>query len=121
VLSGLYILDLMTRRGKGIREIIGELYAKVGAHYYDRIDVTMTPAERDRVAALLPGLAPKEIAGLKVRRYDREDGLRFVLDDGAWALIRLSGTEPLMRIYTEVREADQVHPVLSAVRELTGA
>jgi phosphomannomutase len=47
--------------------------------------------------------------------------LRFVLPDGAWALIRLSGTEPLMRIYTEVRDESQVRPVLDAVRGLTGA
>ncbi len=58
---------------------------------------------------------------MKVTGFDRTDGLRFLLDDGAWALIRLSGTEPLMRIYTEVRERDQVRPVLEAVRELTGA
>ena len=44
-----------------------------------------------------------------------------MLEDGAWALIRLSGTEPLMRIYTEVRDQAQVQPVLQAVRELTGA
>ena len=43
--------------------------------------------------------------------------LRFLMDDGAWALIRLSGTEPLMRIYTEVRQEDQVQPVLNAVRD----
>ena len=44
-----------------------------------------------------------------------------MLADGAWALIRLSGTEPLMRIYTEVRDKSLVQPVLQAVRELTGA
>lgn len=121
VLSGLYILDLMAQRGKGLPELIEELFAKVGPHYYDRIDITMTPEARDRIAALLPSLEPKEIAGLEVSGYDRADGLRFLMDDGAWALIRLSGTEPLMRIYTEVRDAAQVQPVLQAVRELTGA
>jgi phosphomannomutase len=69
----------------------------------------------------LPTLEPKELAGLPVSGYDRTDGLRFVLPDGAWALIRLSGTEPLMRIYTEVREDALVRPVLDAVRGLTGA
>jgi phosphomannomutase len=121
VLSGLYILDLMAQRGKTLPELIQEVFAKVGAHYYDRIDITMTPAERDRIAAILPSLEPGELAGLRVTGYDRTDGLRFLMDDGAWALIRLSGTEPLMRIYTEVREESQVQPVLQAVRELTGA
>ncbi|MDO8614191.1 MAG: phosphoglucomutase/phosphomannomutase family protein [Dehalococcoidia bacterium] len=121
VLSGLYVLDLMARRGKELPELIEELFAKVGPHYYDRIDITLTESERDRIAAMLPDLQPTGIAGLPVTGYDRTDGLRFLLADGAWALIRLSGTEPLMRIYTEVREQDQVQPVLAAVRELTGA
>ena len=119
VLSGLYILDLIARKGKNLTSIIDELFRKVGAHYYDRDDITMTPADRDRVAQLLPTLEPKELAGLPVSGYDRADGLRFVLPDGAWALIRLSGTEPLMRIYTEVRDEALVRPVLDAVRGLT--
>ncbi len=121
VLSGLYVLDLMASRKKDLPALIDELFAKVGAHYYDRIDITMTPAERDRIAGILPSLEPTAIAGLKVTGYDRTDGLRFLLEDGAWALIRLSGTEPLMRIYTEVRREDLVQPVLHAVREMTGA
>jgi len=121
ILSGLYILDLMALRQKSLPELIEEVFAKVGPHYYDRIDITMSPVERDRIAALLPSLQPQAIDGLRVTGYDRTDGLRFLLEGGAWALIRLSGTEPLMRIYTEVREGDQVQPVLQAVRELTGA
>jgi phosphomannomutase len=121
ILSGLYILDLMARRGKSLPELLEEVFAKVGPHYYDRIDITMTPEERDRIAGILPTLEPQAIDGLRVTGYDRTDGLRFLLEGGAWALIRLSGTEPLMRIYTEVRERQQVQPVLQAVRELTGA
>ncbi|TMG09879.1 MAG: phosphoglucomutase/phosphomannomutase family protein [Chloroflexi bacterium] len=121
ILSGLYILDLMARRGKSLPELLEEVFAKVGPHYYDRVDITMTPAERDRIAGLLTTLEPSKIDGLRVTGYDRTDGLRFLLEGGAWALIRLSGTEPLMRIYTEVREGEQVQPLLEAVRELTGA
>ncbi len=121
VLSGLYVLDLIAQRGKDLPAIIEEVYAKVGPHYYDRIDVTMTGDERDRIAALLPELGPREIAGIAVTGTDRTDGLRFLLEDGQWALIRLSGTEPLMRIYTEVHSRDRVQPVLEAVRGLTGA
>lgn len=121
VLSALYILDLMAQRGKDLPALLEEVFAKVGPHYYDRIDITMTPEERDRVVELLPSIAPKELAGLPVRELDTTDGLRFLMDDGAWALIRLSGTEPLMRIYTEVRDAAKVQPVLAAVRGLTGA
>jgi phosphomannomutase len=120
VLSALYMLDLMVRRQKTLPELIEELFARVGAHYYDRLDIAMTADERDRIAAILPDLAPSEIAGLTVTGLDHKDGLRFLLADGAWALIRVSGTEPLMRIYTEVRDEALVRPVLDAVRGLTG-
>jgi phosphomannomutase len=121
ILSGLYIVDLMARREKELPALIEEVFAKVGEHHYDRIDITMSPVERDRIAGLLPSLEPASIAGLTVTGTDRTDGLRFLLEGGGWALIRLSGTEPLMRIYTEVRERGQVQPVLEAVRQLTGA
>ena len=121
VLSGLFILDLMARRGKELPGLVEELFSKVGPHFYDRIDVTMSEDERSKVEQRLPQLDPDIIAGLRVTGYDRTDGLRFLLEDGAWALIRLSGTEPLMRIYTEVRREAQVQPVLQAVRALTGA
>ena len=121
VLSGLYVLDLMARRGKDLPALIEELFAKVGPHFYDRIDVTLTEETRAAVGKRIEGLAPQSIAGLRVTGYDRQDGLRFLMEDGAWALIRLSGTEPLMRIYTEVQREDLVQPVLEAVREMTGA
>ena len=121
ILSGLYVLDLMARRGKELPELVEELFQKVGGHYYDRIDITMSEEQRAMAAERLPGLEASEIAGLRVTGLDRTDGLRFLLEDGAWALIRLSGTEPLMRIYTEVRRPELVQPVLQDVREMTGA
>jgi phosphomannomutase len=121
ILSGLYILDLVQSRRKDLPALIEELFSSVGPHYYDRIDVRMSEEERRRVEETLPALEPKEIAGLAVTGYDRTDGLRFLLEDGAWALIRLSGTEPLMRIYAEVPRAELVQPVLNAVRRLAGS
>jgi phosphomannomutase len=121
ILSGLYILDLMAMRDASLPELVEELFAKVGPHYYDRIDVTMSTEARGQVEDRLRFLEPKEVAGVNVTGIDRTDGLRFHLDNGGWALIRLSGTEPLMRIYTEVDAEELVNPVLKAVRELTGA
>ncbi len=120
ILSGLYFLDLMARRRKDAAELIAELFRKVGPHYYDRVDIEMSPQERARVESRLAGLSPESIAGMEVTSIDRTDGLRFRLEDGAWALIRLSGTEPLMRIYTEVPREELVARVLSECRELTG-
>ncbi len=120
ILSGLYFLDLMARRRKDAADLIEELFRKVGPHYYDRVDIEMTAEERTRVESRLPELRPDRIAGLSVTGIDSTDGLRFKLEDGAWALIRLSGTEPLMRIYTEVLREELVPRVLAECRELAG-
>ncbi len=120
ILSGLYFLDLMARRRKDAADLIEELFRKVGPHYYDRVDIEMSAQERRQVESRLPELRPNRIAGLAVTGIDSTDGLRFKLEDGAWALIRLSGTEPLMRIYTEVPREELVPRVLAECRELAG-
>ena len=54
-------------------------------------------------------------------QIDTRDGVRFVLEGGGWALIRFSGTEPLLRLYAEAESPDAVRALLSAARELVGA
>jgi phosphomannomutase len=120
ILSGLYFLDLLAQRRKDAADLIEELYEKVGPHYYDRVDVEMSAEERAQVESRLPELRPDRIAGLAVIGMDSTDGLRFKLEDGAWALIRLSGTEPLMRLYTEVPRQELVPTVLAECRRLAG-
>ncbi|HZP27145.1 MAG TPA: phosphoglucomutase/phosphomannomutase family protein [Dehalococcoidia bacterium] len=119
VLSALYFLDLMASRGKKPSALLAELFAKVGPHYYDRIDIELAPeqalAVRERVAAL----QPSEIAGRKVLATDTTDGFRYLLDEG-WVLIRFSGTEPLVRIYTELSDRELVPQVLQDCRRLAG-
>jgi phosphomannomutase len=119
ILSGLYFLDLMARQSRKPTDLVEELYARVGPHYYDRIDLHLTEVERHRVLERVRSLRPTEIAGRPVVDVDTTDGFRYLLEEG-WALIRLSGTEPLLRIYAEVQDQALVPRVLSACRELAG-
>jgi phosphomannomutase len=120
VLSGLLFLDFMVRTGKQPSALVEELYAKVGPHYYDRADIHLQPEDRDEVWRRVRESRPQRLAGLRVTGSDTVDGFRYHLEDGGWLLIRFSGTEPLMRIYTEVPEADLVPRLLEAGRELAG-
>ena len=63
---------------------------------------------------------PDAIGGVKVSSRDSADGYRFVLEDGSWVIIRLSGTEPLLRIYAEGGSPDRVDALLSEARGLVG-
>jgi alpha-D-glucose phosphate-specific phosphoglucomutase len=120
ILAGLFILDLMVKLGKKPSELIEYLYAQVGPHYYDRIDVPFPPERRDEVVARVREARPTQIAGLAVRSLDTTDGFRFHLEDGGWLLIRFSGTEPIIRVYTETTHQDKVQKILEEGLALAG-
>ena len=120
VISALYFLDMMARRGRRPSELLAELYEKVGPHFYDRIDIRLTPEQAPIVRQRLARAQPDRIAGLAVTATDTTDGFRFHLEGGSWLLLRFSGTEPLLRIYTEVLDEALVAKVLQAGRELAG-
>ncbi|HEY4669488.1 MAG TPA: phosphoglucomutase/phosphomannomutase family protein, partial [Tepidiformaceae bacterium] len=119
ILAGLFLLDYVAATGKTPTELLKEVFAITGPHYYERVDFELEPGSNARVKATLDALDPKEIAGQPVRRGDRTDGWRFFIDDG-WLLFRLSGTEPLLRIYTEVKSQALVRPVLEAGKMMAG-
>ncbi len=119
ILAGLYFLDFMARTGKRPSDLLAELYAKVGAHYYDRVDVTLREEAREAIRKRAENARPDAVAGIKVTSVDTTDGFRFTLGDKGWLLLRFSGTEPLVRIYTEVVGDETLVPkVLEAGREL---
>ena len=120
ILAGLFILDLMVKLGKKPSELIEYLYAQVGPHYYDRIDVPFPPERRDEVVARVREARPTQIAGLAVRSLDTTNGFRFHLEDGGWLLIRFSGTEPIIRVYTETTHQDKVQKILEEGLALAG-
>jgi phosphomannomutase len=119
VYAGLLFLDLLARTGKTPSELVGELYAKVGEHFYDRIDVHLQPGQRESALSRIAAATPEMLAGLKVLKKDNIDGFRFETEAG-WLLARPSGTEPLLRIYTETTDKSKVQPLLQAGRELAG-
>ena len=96
-----------------------------GPSFYRRIDVHVDRAEYPEVKRrLLVDLAvqgPAQLAGQPVARtvaLETGDGSKFFLDDGSWLLIRASGTEPLVRVYTEATSADARDAMLAAGERL---
>lgn len=120
ILSALYFLDFMVKTGKKPSELLAELYEKVGEHHYKRIDTTLDETRRGQFVESVARADPATIAGRKVVGQDKLDGYRWRLEGGGWLLIRFSGTEPLMRVYTEVPDRDLVQPVLEEGLKLAG-
>ena len=119
ILSALFILDMMVKTGKNPSELLDHLDQKVGKHFYNRIDVPFNQNQKEAIIKRVSEFAPHALAGYEVFEIDTRDGYRFVLDNGSWALIRFSGTEPLLRIYAESESQESVETLISACRDIT--
>lgn len=119
ILAGLYILDMMVKLNKKPSELIDLLFEKVGAHYYDRVDTRFT-GDRDKRRTMIEEAEPETIGGLKVTEIKHIDGYQFLLEDGGWLLIRFSGTEPIIRVYTETKHKDKVQDILKDGLKIAG-
>lgn len=119
ILAGLYFLDFMVRTGKKPTELLDMLFEKVGAHFYDRIDTPFMGDRKSREQKIL-NAKPESLGGLKVTELVTVDGFQFKLEDGGWMLIRFSGTEPIMRVYTETTHKDKVQAILKDGLKIAG-
>lgn len=119
ILAGLYILDMMVRLQSKPSHLLDLLFEKVGAHYYDRIDSQFSGDRKLREQTILSA-NPAALGGLAVTSLDTTDGFKFNLEDGGWLLIRFSGTEPIIRVYTETTHQDKVQAILQDGLKVAG-
>jgi len=118
--AGLYFIDFMMKTGKTPSQLLDYLYSKVGEHYYHRIDLHFPPEQRQNIITRICENSPRSIGNVKVIKIDTRDGFKFILADNSWLLIRFSGTEPIIRIYTETDSPERVQRLLQFGRELAG-
>ena len=124
ILAGLCFADMIIRYQKPISQILADLEARVGPHFYERRDIPMPretyALDRERIMNTMREREPREIDGQKVERIRDDDGFKFYLADGSWVLIRMSGTEPLIRIYAEAASQEDVTARLDGIQDLIG-
>jgi phosphomannomutase len=91
---------MVARTGKSLKELLAELFTRMGSLYPLRVDVPLSPAQQARLQETLTS-PPDSLAGIPVDRVGTTDGLKLYLHGGNWLLVRASGTKPVVRLYAE--------------------
>jgi alpha-D-glucose phosphate-specific phosphoglucomutase len=128
LLNALLLANVMAEEGKTLGQLVADLQAEYGEHQYGRIDLHIPDDVKNAAIARARALKPGDpvIAGMPILRQETLDGVKFYLDNPeaktkpnaaeTWILFRASGTEPLMRIYTESTSKAAVAKLLEAGR-----
>jgi alpha-D-glucose phosphate-specific phosphoglucomutase len=120
LLAGLFLLDMILAYGEPLSQIVQHLQDVAGPSYYDRVDARFPEERREEILGRFEGDHPTEIAGQPVEDVQTLDGYKYYLADGSWLLVRASGTEPLVRFYTEATSPEEAQRILRAGQEMAG-
>jgi phosphomannomutase len=113
ILMGLLLLEIVATSGKTLFELVENLLEEVGPAFYQRNDLRLShPVSKEAMNRVLVEEAPTEIGGEKVASISTVDGVKYLIADGSWLLIRPSGTEPVLRVYAEGRTPQMVQDLL---------
>ncbi len=113
ILSGLLLIEMMAYEGKSIEDIIMSVEKKFGRYHYQRVDMHCPENLKSKLFKEFKSKKIKKIAGYDVVNYEDYDGVKFTLKDGSWLIFRLSGTEPILRIYSESKSIKKVKELLN--------
>ena len=121
VLMGLLLLEIVSAAGAPLHELVSSLQADVGPTYYARRDIPLRrPVAKAEMVTRLTRDVPGSLGGQKVVEVKTLDGVKHLLADDSWLLIRPSGTEPVLRVYAEAREKAMVKTLLAYGEQVAG-
>lgn len=112
--SALFLAELMAWHGKSLGELVAALHKEFGEHHYGRIDLDVKRAQKEKAMAYFSDEKQKKFQGWPIVRRENMDGVKLYLDDIGWVMVRPSGTENLLRIYSETSKAETTQKVLRA-------
>ena len=106
---------------KPVTKIIAEIQKEFGASAYDRIDMHYPLEKRDKFIETLKASPPKSLAGSPVQLVKTFDGVKYIAQDDSWLMFRTSGTEPIIRIYSEASTAGKMRKLLEMGKRLANS
>jgi phosphoglucomutase len=115
VLAGLLCCEAVARRGKSLGDQLKTISNQVGSFFPQRENFRLTPEVKTKFTEKLKS-DPREFCGHTVSEVVRKDGLKLVFSDGSWVCYRLSGTEPVVRVYSEARSETELEKLSAAAK-----
>ena len=114
VLSGLLLMETMAMRQQSFSEILEGLWKEFGRLFYVRQDLEYPNELKPKLFRHLAAHRPADFAGLRIKSVNDVDGMKFILEEDSWLLFRLSGTEPILRIYSEATSQELAETLVHA-------
>lgn len=113
-LAGLLLLEMMVYQKKNIKKIVDEMEAEFGKYYYQRFDIKLGEGkfEVEKVKTMTT------LLGKKVIKMQDFDGVKLTCEDESWLMLRPSGTEPLVRAYSESKSLKRAKELIEYGKKL---
>jgi len=115
--SALFLAELMAWHGKTLGELMRSLHAEFGEFHYGRLDLDVTASQKERAIARFTSPKLERLRDWPIVRRETMDGIKLYLGEIGWLMFRASGTENLLRIYSETNHRETTQRVLRAARE----
>jgi phosphomannomutase len=115
--SALFLAELMAWHGKTLGELLAALHKEFGEYHYGRVDLDVTPAQKQKAVTYFSNGDVKKILDWPVVRREDMDGIKVYLGEIGWVLVRASGTENVLRVYSETSRPETTGRVLRSVAE----
>jgi alpha-D-glucose phosphate-specific phosphoglucomutase len=116
ILACLLVAEMVATRGKRLQELTSDLFEEFGTFFTKRVDMKLTPQIKERLGSKLAN-PPSDLDGLKVQNVNTTDGVKLLFGDDKWLLFRLSGTEPVARIYAEACSPKDLKNLIDSARK----
>jgi len=120
IYAGLLMVEMMVKSGKSLSTLVRELMDKFGQHHAFRRDLRLSPTVKDGFMRRLESEGLDQVAGQKIVKLDDLDGLKFRTEAGGWVMIRPSGTEPVLRVYSEADSPERAEALVNDVAAMVG-
>ena len=112
--SALLLAELMSWHRKSLGELIHALHQEFGEHHYGRVDLNVKPGQKEKAIAFFSDEKLTRFHSWPISRREDLDGIKLYLDEIGWVMVRASGTENLLRVYSETTNPDVTRRVLRA-------